>query len=170
MVAFFLWSLISSNDVFSSKSKIWTASALSSWEIFVKLLGDWISDWEKQFCWIGSASAPKPLVSTSRVNSHLIRTLLGFTTRFLTFLSGYETRKCLQDNIVNCRLLERGSGFVWEIPRQHCTPKKYSQKIEVLNFSKCPGKLSNSFWARRTSVSKFAIFCFFWSKKTIVQG
>ena len=126
----------------------------------------WLDFWlRKQCCWIGSASAPKPLVSTSRVNSHLIRTLLGFTTRFLTFLSGYETRKCLQDNIDNCRLLERGSGFVWEIPRQHCTPKKYSQKVEVLSFSKCPGKLSNSFWARRTSVSKFAVFLFFlWSK------
>ena len=56
----------------------------------------WLDFWlRKQCCWIGSASAPKPLVSTSRVNSHLIRTLLGFTTRFLTFLSGYETRKCL---------------------------------------------------------------------------
>ena len=143
---------------FSSKSKIWTVSALSSSEIVVKLLAYWISDWEKQCCWIGSASAPKPPVSTSRVNSHLIRTLLGFTTRFLTFLSGYETRKCLQDNIDNCRLLVRGSGFLWEIPRQHCTQKKYSQKIEVLNFSKCPGKLSNSFWARRTRVPKFAVF------------
>ena len=145
MVALFLWYLISSNDVFSSKSKIWTVSALSSWEIFLKLLGDWISDWEKQCCWIGSASTPNHLYRLRRVNSHLIRTLLCFTTHFLTFLSGYQTRKYLQNSIGNCRLLERGSGFLWEIPRQHCTPKKYSQKIEVLDFSKCPGKLSNSF-------------------------
>ena len=105
---------------------------------------------------IGKCS-PNHLYRLRRVNSHLIRTLLCFTTHFLTFLSGYETRKCLQNNIGNCRLLERGSGFLWEIPRQHCTPKKQNQKIEILNFSKCPGKLSNSFWARRTSVLKFAM-------------